>query len=293
MEEEEVKPEIWCFYCDRQFDDEKVLIEHQKARHFKCEQCGKKLSTFGGLVIHVVSVHKGDVKNVPNALPGKDLPQYEVYGMAGIPEQFLPEKMKIARMQQASAQYAMPPFGGQMGGMPYGHMPMMGMPMQYMPGPSMMPHGMPYGMQMPYGMPMPMQPHGMPPPGPQGPSGQQHYSQPPPFYPSGVQDNQPLPPSIPPMPALPLPPAPVIEAKEAAEEKRVDDKDTAAETKTDATQAPESTVNDPVEPHPDSLSVAAAPPLEEPAVVDSSSSDAQPIVAEYVACSSFLMSLLE
>ena len=42
---EEEKPEIWCFYCDRQYDEEKILIEHQKARHFKCEECGKPAST--------------------------------------------------------------------------------------------------------------------------------------------------------------------------------------------------------------------------------------------------------
>lgn len=27
---EEQKP--WCFYCDREFDDEKILIQHQRAK---------------------------------------------------------------------------------------------------------------------------------------------------------------------------------------------------------------------------------------------------------------------
>jgi len=27
---EEEKP--WCFYCDREFDDEKILLQHQKAK---------------------------------------------------------------------------------------------------------------------------------------------------------------------------------------------------------------------------------------------------------------------
>jgi hypothetical protein len=27
---EEEKP--WCFYCDREFDDEKILIQHQRAK---------------------------------------------------------------------------------------------------------------------------------------------------------------------------------------------------------------------------------------------------------------------
>ena len=29
----EIKP--WCWYCDREFDDDKILINHQKAKHFK------------------------------------------------------------------------------------------------------------------------------------------------------------------------------------------------------------------------------------------------------------------
>jgi hypothetical protein len=68
----EEKPEIWCFYCDREFDDEKVLILHQKAKHFKCEHCQKKLSTAGGLVVHVVQVHKETIKEIPNAKPGRE-----------------------------------------------------------------------------------------------------------------------------------------------------------------------------------------------------------------------------
>jgi hypothetical protein len=68
----EEKPEIWCFYCDREFDDEKVLILHQKAKHFKCEHCQKKLSTAGGLVVHIVQVHKETIKEIPNAKSGRE-----------------------------------------------------------------------------------------------------------------------------------------------------------------------------------------------------------------------------
>ncbi|CAG8521743.1 2496_t:CDS:2 [Racocetra fulgida] len=32
-------------YCERDFEDEKVLIQHQKAKHFKCPHCNKKLNT--------------------------------------------------------------------------------------------------------------------------------------------------------------------------------------------------------------------------------------------------------
>ena len=53
-----VERKPFCYYCDRLFDDEKVLIEHQKAKHFKCHVCNKKLMTASGLSIHCVQVHK-------------------------------------------------------------------------------------------------------------------------------------------------------------------------------------------------------------------------------------------
>jgi hypothetical protein len=38
----------WCYYCERDFDDLKILTLHQKAKHFKCERCGRRLNTAGG-----------------------------------------------------------------------------------------------------------------------------------------------------------------------------------------------------------------------------------------------------
>jgi hypothetical protein len=35
----------WCYYCDRVFDDEAMLVQHQRHRHFKCPDCPKKLNT--------------------------------------------------------------------------------------------------------------------------------------------------------------------------------------------------------------------------------------------------------
>ncbi|TPX31747.1 hypothetical protein SeMB42_g07711 [Synchytrium endobioticum] len=80
----EIKP--WCWYCDREFDDEKVLINHQKAKHLKCSICNKKLNTAGGLIIHTNQVHKESLTKVPNALPGRDDPNIEIFGMEGVPE---------------------------------------------------------------------------------------------------------------------------------------------------------------------------------------------------------------
>jgi hypothetical protein len=79
---------IFCYYCDRNFDDEKVLILHQKARHFKCPTCHKKLSTISGMIIHTQQVHKENLKSIPNAKPGKESVEVEVYGMEGVPGVF-------------------------------------------------------------------------------------------------------------------------------------------------------------------------------------------------------------
>eukprot|EP00906_Rhabdomonas_costata_P017024 RCo024497 len=61
----EVTP--WCFYCDKEFQNEKVLIDHQKAKHFKCPHCMKKLPSTGGLSAHVLQVHKETIKNFGDA----------------------------------------------------------------------------------------------------------------------------------------------------------------------------------------------------------------------------------
>ena len=93
----EEKVDIYCFYCDREFDDEKVLIQHQKAKHFKCDFCSKKLSTVCGLLVHISQVHKETIKTIPNAKPEHDLIEYEVFGMSGIPERFVLERARQLR----------------------------------------------------------------------------------------------------------------------------------------------------------------------------------------------------
>ncbi|PKK76326.1 hypothetical protein RhiirC2_734470 [Rhizophagus irregularis] len=76
----------WCWYCERDFEDEKVLIQHQKAKHFKCPHCNKKLNTAGGMVVHVAQVHKETIDTVPNALKGRESTDVEIFGMEGIPQ---------------------------------------------------------------------------------------------------------------------------------------------------------------------------------------------------------------
>lgn len=178
----QLKP--WCWYCNREFDDEKILIQHQKAKHFKCHICHKKLYTGPGLSIHCMQVHKEKIDKVPNALPGRQNTEIEIYGMEGIPEEDLQqhEKQKLdhpaKRLKDDSDDddsnsgfpttstsnnmppmppVPMPPFGMPGPGMP----PMPPGPMG--PGP-MMGHMGPMGHHM--GGPMPpmgMGPMGMPP----------------------------------------------------------------------------------------------------------------------------------
>jgi hypothetical protein len=79
----------WCYYCERDFDDQKVLISHQKAKHFKCDKCNRRLNTAGGLSVHLQQVHKETLTAVENAIEGRQGVEPEVFGMMGIPEDLL------------------------------------------------------------------------------------------------------------------------------------------------------------------------------------------------------------
>jgi len=75
----------WCYYCERDFDDLKILISHQKAKHFKCDRCGRRLNTAGGLSVHMTQVHKENLTFVENANPGRQGLEIEIFGMEGVP----------------------------------------------------------------------------------------------------------------------------------------------------------------------------------------------------------------
>lgn len=191
----------FCYYCDRIFSDETTLIQHQKARHYKCSTCHKKLNTIQGLAIHCSQVHKINVEAVPNAMPGRDSVSIEIFGMAGVPEGAAPgvtvpvedesDAKRAATGQGITTpsmlapgypaptaqaayppQYSVPP--------PYGYPPA-GMLPPGMPPPGYMRPGMPPHMfpprpgQPPMSMPPMRPPPGMPLPGQpmplQGPGG--------------------------------------------------------------------------------------------------------------------------
>ncbi|TWU76161.1 hypothetical protein ED733_001821 [Metarhizium rileyi] len=86
---EEVLARAWCYYCERDFEDLKLLISHQKAKHFKCDRCGRRLNTAGGLSVHLNQVHKETLSQVENALPNRQGLEVEIFGMEGIPQDAL------------------------------------------------------------------------------------------------------------------------------------------------------------------------------------------------------------
>ncbi|MCJ1264386.1 hypothetical protein MMC22_004257 [Lobaria immixta] len=104
IEEQLARP--WCYYCERDFDDLKILINHQKAKHFKCERCGRRLNTAGGLSVHMTQVHKETLTTIENALPNRSGLDVEIFGMEGIPEDIVTSHNQrvITQFTQAEAE---------------------------------------------------------------------------------------------------------------------------------------------------------------------------------------------
>ncbi|KAL4929455.1 putative C2H2 finger domain protein [Aspergillus undulatus] len=103
---EEVLARPWCYYCERDFDDLKILISHQKAKHFKCDRCGRRLNTAGGLSVHISQVHKEQLTSVDNALSNRSGLEVEIFGMEGVPEDVIQSHNQrvIAQFQQSEAE---------------------------------------------------------------------------------------------------------------------------------------------------------------------------------------------
>jgi len=88
------KPIIFCYYCDRTFENERVLIQHQRAKHFKCPQCNKKISSAHGMMVHVFQVHKETIEKVPGAKHDRDSFEIGIFGMDGVPANTIEQKRK-------------------------------------------------------------------------------------------------------------------------------------------------------------------------------------------------------
>lgn len=89
---EEALERPFCYYCERDFDDNGVLVQHQRAKHYKCRICHKNLNTANGLCVHVANVHKETITEIQNTLPGRESTKLEIFGMLGVPEEFLQKK---------------------------------------------------------------------------------------------------------------------------------------------------------------------------------------------------------
>lgn len=96
---EERLSKTWCYYCDREFDDEAILIQHQKTKHFKCPYCPKKLVSVKGMKTHVLQVHKENINFIPNAKPDRNTFDFEIQGTQGIPEYILLERQKKLELE--------------------------------------------------------------------------------------------------------------------------------------------------------------------------------------------------
>jgi len=170
------KPLLFCYYCERIFDNERVLIQHQRAKHFKCPQCRKTMSTAHGMMVHVFQVHKDTIDSVPGAKEGRSSFDMEIYGMDGVPADVIEQKrIKIygeaaSKKPRIDVPKMQSPYD-QLGAMaiPSPAQWMMQMPpqMPLYPGVShpAMPQGiMPMPMPVPMHMPRTMMPHIPPPP---------------------------------------------------------------------------------------------------------------------------------
>jgi len=96
-----VKPT--CFYCQRSFENEDVLVSHQKLLHFRCPDCGKKFGNAPGMGIHMKTMHNTELKAVPKAEPGRDDPTLHIVGTVGVPTEEEREESNRKRMKLASS----------------------------------------------------------------------------------------------------------------------------------------------------------------------------------------------
>jgi len=60
-------------------------------------------------VIHVAQVHKETLERVPNATPGRDTPEVEIFGMEGVPPEDVDARLRANRAKRRALDPARPP----------------------------------------------------------------------------------------------------------------------------------------------------------------------------------------
>ena len=84
----------FCFYCDKEFENTNMLLQHQKKRHFACKTCPRKFSTASSLCTHYNQFHGTSISKVPHAIAGRDRVDIYIYGMEGVPTTIIDERLQ-------------------------------------------------------------------------------------------------------------------------------------------------------------------------------------------------------
>ncbi|CAL1132812.1 unnamed protein product [Cladocopium goreaui] len=87
----------FCYYCDREFDDVKTLVHHQRTKHFCCGECGRTFGSVTSLRVHMLNSYKKSLKEVPHAMSGRENPDVVVHGMDGLPQDILEERIQKSK----------------------------------------------------------------------------------------------------------------------------------------------------------------------------------------------------
>ena len=94
---EELLDRPWCYYCERDFDDQQVLQTHQREVHFHCDHCNRRLNTANGLSVHTLQVHKAPITAIRNSIEGRESPNIEIFGVSELPPVLIFELANLLR----------------------------------------------------------------------------------------------------------------------------------------------------------------------------------------------------
>ena len=89
-----------CYYCDRRFVSERSLIFHQRAKHFNCRICKRKLDTARGWAVHLLQVHKQNFNKVQNALEERSDISLLIRGIQGVPDDYIQRLVQQDALEQ-------------------------------------------------------------------------------------------------------------------------------------------------------------------------------------------------
>ena len=83
----------FCYYCEKEFENANILLQHQKNRHFACKLCTRKFSTASSLQTHMNQVHGQSIQKVANAIAGRDRVDINIYGMDEVPVEIIEDRI--------------------------------------------------------------------------------------------------------------------------------------------------------------------------------------------------------